>query len=240
MQNKIEQIIARVYKTWRQKFPRAGESCPDEETLASFFEGRLAQEESQRLKNHIIGCDRCSELIVFLSQEVKEIPVPEELINRAKNMILNQEKAKTTFLEIILGFKEKVIDLIKTSGDILFGQEFASLPVLRSRNIKDFGQEVIIVKDLGNIKTEIEIENKTNYHAKITVKLSDINTGKPTEGLRITLIRAKQEIESYITESGKTVFDNVPADKYSVEISSPELIIGKILLEIKKINEATT
>lgn len=234
MQNKIEQIISIVYKTWKKKFYQHDELCPDEETLACFFEGRLLEEESQQLKNHLIGCSKCSELMMLVSQKAEELSVPEELIKRLKNVILQPPKAEFPLLEIILALKEKTIDLIKTSGDILFGQEFVALPVLRSRNIKDFGGEVIIVKDLEQIKTEIEIENKANYNAKITVKLIDINTGKPKEGLRLTLIRGEQELESYIAESGKAVFDNVLADKYSIEISSPELIIGKVLLEIKK------
>jgi len=215
MQGDIEKVIGRVYKIWKEKFPHPAENCPDEETLSCFLEGRLPPQESQQLKNHIITCVQCQEIIRLVSVEVAE-------------------KNEPVLVKIILAFKDKAIDLIKTSGDVLYGQEFAPLPVLRSRNIKDFGQEVIIVEDIGNIKAEIEIENKANYIARITVKLTDINTGKPSEGLRVSLIRQEQEIESYIAEAGQAVFDSVLADNYSLEISSPELIIGKIILEIKK------
>lgn len=215
MQGDIEKVIGRVYKIWKEKFPQPAENCPDEETLSCFLEGRLPPQESQQLKNHIITCVQCQEIIRLVSVEVAE-------------------KNEPVLLKIILAFKDKAIDLINTSGDVLYGQEFAPLPVLRSRNIKDFGQEVIIVEDIGNIKAEIEIENKANYIARITVKLTDINTGKPSEGLRVSLIRQEQEIESYIAEAGQAVFDSVLADNYSLEISSPELIIGKIILEIKK------
>ena len=215
MQGDIEKVISRVYKIWKEKFPQPAGNCPDEETLACFLEGRLPSQESQQLKNHIITCEQCQEIIRLVSAGATE-------------------KSEPVLLEIILAFKDKVIDLIRTSGDVLYGQEFAPLPVLRSRNIKDFGQEVIIVEDIGNIKAEIEIENKANYIARITVKLTDINTGKPSEGLRVSLIYAEREVESYIAEAGQAVFDNILADNYSLEISSPELIIGKILLEIKK------
>mgnify|MGYP001607286982 FL=1 len=215
MQGDIEKVISRVYKIWKEKFPQSAGNCPDEETLACFLEDRLPSQESQQLKDHIITCEQCQEIIRLVSAGATE-------------------KNEPVLLEIILAFKDKVIDLIRTSGDVLYGQEFAPLPVLRSRNIKDFGQEVIIVEDIGNIKAEIEIENKANYIARITVKLTDINTGKPSEGLRVSLIRQEQEIESYIAEAGQAVFDNILADNYSLEISSPELIIGKILLEIKK------
>lgn len=215
MQGDIGKVISRVYKIWKEKFPQSTGNCPDEETLACFLEGRLPSQESQQLKDHIITCVQCQEII--------------RLVNAGAT-----EKNEPVLLEIILAFKDKVIDLIRTSGDVLYGQEFAPLPVLRSRNIKDFGQEVIIVEDIGNIKAEIEIENKANYIARITVKLTDINTGKPSEGLRVSLIHAEREVESYIAEAGQAVFDNILADNYSLEISSPELIIGKILLEIKK------
>lgn len=235
MQNKIEQIISIVYKTWNKKLRHRDQNCPDEETFACFFEGRLSKEEDQRLKDHLIGCDKCLELIMAVSQKAEELSLPEDLISRAKNMIAQQQNFSVAFLEIVLGFSDKTIDIIKTSGDILFGQEFAPLPVLRSRNIKDFGREVIIVKDLGTIKTEIEIENKANHNAKVAVKLTDKNTGRPAEGLRITLLRKEEELESYIAHAGKAVFDDVLVGSYIFEVSSTELIIGKILLNINRV-----
>jgi len=234
MQEKIEQIISRVYKNWRRQHEQTGIDCPDEEVLADFLEGRLAEEEGERLKRHLIRCDDCLEVVSLVSQKIEEIPLPEELITRVKDIVMQQTKIQPALLEIILALRQTTIDLIKTSGDILFGQEFAPLPVLRSRNIKDFGEEVKIVKDLGSIRTEIEIENKTNYSARITVKLSDVNSGKPSEALRVSLIRNEAEVESYISEAGKAVFDHIVADKYEIEISSPQVIIGRVLLEIKK------
>lgn len=235
MKDKVEQIIDTVYKIWRQKLHPLKKGCPDEETLICFMEGRLTEEENQQLKKHFIGCDNCLELVSLVSQEAERIALPEDLIMRAKEVILQRQSLEPALLEIILALKEKTIDLIKTSGNILFGQEFAPLPVLRGRNIKDFGEEVTIVKDLANLKTEIELENKSHNYVKITLKLADISTGKPVEGLRISLIREGEEIESYIVESGKIIFDNVLADNYSIEISTPELTLGKILLEIKRI-----
>jgi len=235
MQEKIEQVIAKIYHSWRERLIRPQEDCPDDETLACFLEGRLPEKESRQLKMHLIGCDRCLELIALISQEAAEVPLPQELVERAKELVMRQEKAQSGFIEIILGLKEKTIDLIKASGDILFGQEVTRLEVLRGRKVKDFGQEVKIIKDLGEIRVEAGLENRANYTARVTVKLGDIKTAKPVEGLRITLIRAGQDIESYIAETGKAVFDNVSVGSYAIEISTPESIIGKIMLEIKKL-----
>jgi hypothetical protein len=238
MLNKLEQIIKVAYKSWRGKLHNASGACPDEETLALFLDGRLSEKENRELKRHFIECDKCLEVIALAGKKAEDIPLPEELIKRAKNMILQQQKNEP-LLEIILGFKEKIIDIIGTTGDVLFGQEFAPLPVLRSRNIKVFGQEVLIIKNFDKIKTEVEVENKADDKAKVIIKLSDINTGKPVEDLRITLIRQGKELESYIAASGKAIFDDILPDKYSIEISTPEAIIGRVLLEIRKINEAT-
>jgi hypothetical protein len=235
MQENIEQVIGKIYHSWRERLIRPQENCPEDETLACFLEGRLPEKESRQLKKHLIGCDKCLELIVLISQEVPEMPLPQELIERAKDLVMRQEKAQSGFMEIILGLREKTVDLVKASGDILFGQEVAPLSVLRGRNVKDFGQEVVIVKHLGEIKVEAGLENRANYTARVTVKLSEIKTSKPVEGLRITLIRAGQDIESYIAEAGKAVFDNVSVGSYVIEISTPESIIGKIMLEIKKL-----
>ena len=233
MPDKIEEIISMVYKTWRGQLRSSYGACPEEETFALFLEGLLPEGESQELKKHFLGCDRCLEVIALSKEKVAEITIPQELIESAKKIVIKQKRFPA--LDIILGFKEKIIDIIETSGDVLFGQELAPLPVLRSRNIKDFGQEVLIIKNLDKIKTEIEVENKGGFNARVIIKISDINTSKPIEDLRITLIRDKQEIESYIVSSGKAVFDNVAPDKYSIEISSTKEIVGKILLEIKRI-----
>lgn len=232
---KFEEVIGIVYKIWKEKHSGYGGDCPQEETLASFFEGKLPDKESLDLKKHFLFCDRCSELLALLSEEVPDLPIPDDLEARTKDIIGRDNNSALFFLEVILGLKKKTLDLISTTGDILFGQEFIPLPVLRSRNKADFGDEVIIVKALSNLKIELELENKTNYLAKVIIRLTDITTGKPVEGLRVTLYRNSREIESYIAEAGKAVFDNIAPDKYTLEIFTPENTLGKAVLDIRKI-----
>jgi hypothetical protein len=49
------------------------------------------------------------------------------------------------------------------------------------------------------------------------------------------LIKEGLELESYISDSGRVVFENVLIGRYTVEISSPSKNMAAILLDIRSI-----
>jgi hypothetical protein len=51
--------------------------------------------------------------------------------------------------------------------------------------------------------------------------------------LRVTLIRDDTELESYLSDSGKVVFEHVLLGKYMVEISNIENKLAMIEIDIK-------
>jgi len=233
MQENLEKLIKIVYKNWRSDQPRVEQLHPDEETFTCFLEGRLPAKENERIKAHLISCERCAEaLAVSLKLEtVKEEAVPGQLLEKVKRLI--EEQDKSSILEICLKFKEKALEILHTTGDILVGQEFVPAPVLRSRKAKDFKDEVTILKDFKDIRVEVKIENKGSQAFDLTVLVKEKESQKVIKDLRVTLLREDLELESYLNDSGKVIFENVLLGKYTVEISTLESKLASVLLEIK-------
>jgi len=233
MQGNLEKLIKIVYKNWKLDQPKVEELHPDEETFACFLAGRLPPKETERIRAHLIGCQRCAEVFAVSSKlEVVENQLaPEQLVQEAKRLI--EEQDKLSILEICLKFKEKVLEILNTTGDILVGQELVPAPVLRSRKAKDFKDEVTILKDFKDIRVEVKIENKGRQAFDLTVLVKEKESQKVIKDLRVTLLRDDLELESYLNDPGKVIFENVLLGKYTVEISTLESKLASVLLEIK-------
>lgn len=233
MENKLEQLIRIIYKKWKSDNPASEGAHPDEEEMVCFREGKLSLDESDRIKTHLISCAACAEALM-MQISLKEAPereVPEELLRGARNLVSEGQKA--SILEIYLRLKENFLELISTTGDILVGQELLPAPVLRSRQIKDFKDEITILKDFQNIRVEIKIENKAGEAFDLAVLVKEKDTQKTLKDLRITLLKDGLELESSLSDSGRVVFEHVLLGRYTVEISSPENKLAAVLLEIK-------
>lgn len=222
-----------VYKRWKISQDKPVDPHPDEETLVCFLEDRLSKEENQQVKAHLVKCDQCAEsLALNLKIQIKEdAGVPVELVSFVKNM--PGEASELFVLEIALKFKEKLLELIHTTGDTLVGQELIPAPLLRSRSIKNFKDEIIIFKDFKNIRVEVKIENKDGRFFDLTVVVRHRQTQKVIKDLRVTLAKDELELESYLSDSGMVVFEHVLLGKYSVEISSLKERLASILIDIK-------
>lgn len=233
MPSKLEKLVKVVYQKWKLGYAKIPQLHPDEETMACFLENRLSQEEARQIKAHLVSCDSCAEgLAVQLKLKAsKANKVPEDLIARLKDLVIPEEKAP--LLEILLRLKEKAIEILSTTGQVLVGQELVAAPVLRSRKIKDFPDETTILKDFEKTRVEVKIENKHGQAFSLTVMAKEKDTQRVIRDLRITLIQDDRELESYLTDSGKVTFEHVLLGKYRVEISTVEERVASILLDIK-------
>lgn len=231
MENNLEKLIKAVYKIWK-KDQKPQQIHPDEEELVCFLEGRLSQEENERIKLHLINCASCIEAFEVNAQietpEVKQ--VPQELTQRVKDLIVEE---RIQILEIFLRLKEKTLELINTTGDVLWGEELVPVPILRSRSIKDFKDEVIILKDFKDIRVEAKIENKAGKTFNLIIIVRQKETQRVLKDLRVTLLKDEVELESCLTDSGSVTFEHVLWGKYRVEISSLENKLASILLDIR-------
>ena len=229
---KIEELIRMVYRFWRKKHKQADLLCPDEETLVCFSEGTLPRNESKMIQEHLVSCSRCSEVVsLFLQRHKEQRDVPEVLINKAKSLI--EQKLPTSILEIAIAIKEKALEILGTTADIILENEILPLPVLRSRKITEFQEEIGIIEEFINIKINILIQKMDRDSARLNINLIDKTSLKPLDDLRLMLMKDKKEIESYELVSGNAVFDKVGRGDYEIQILRKEEILGVINLKIK-------
>jgi hypothetical protein len=233
MSDKLEDLIKDVYKEWKSQQPDRGGQHPDEETFVSFLENKLAPEEDEQVKTHFISCDRCAQVLALCIKlnVLEEKELPQGLLERVKNLVSSQ--IGSYILDIILKLKEKTLEIINTTGDVLVGQELVPAAVLRSRQVKDFKDEVTIFKDFQDIRVEIKIENRRAQAFNLTVVAREKQTQNIIKDLRVTLLKDDLELESYLSDSGGVVFEHVLLGKYTIEITTVSEKLAAILLDIK-------
>ena len=233
MNPKFEKLIKSVYEKWKAKLPPAQGRHPDEEDFAAFVANQLPQRESIRLKNHVLACGTCAEILAtsIKLRAMQEIEPPDKLFKASLDLI-NKEIGRRS-LEIFLQAKDKLLEILNTTGDVLVGQELIPDAVLRSRKIRDFQDVITILKDFGNIRVEAKIETKESDNFNLQVVIKEKQTQEIIKDLRISLIKGDVELESYLADSGKVIFEHVLLGKYTVEISSLTDKMAEILIDIK-------
>jgi len=233
MSEDLEKIIGKVYRGWKAEQPEADRLHPDEETFVSFLENRLSAEDNERMKRHLIACDRCAEILSLQlrSKGLEEKEIPEQLLKRTKKRV--SEMLTVYILEIILKVKQKTLEIINTTGDVLVGQELVPAAVLRSRQIKDFKDEVNVLKEFKDILVEVKIESKTAETFNLTLILKTKETQNIIKDMRVTLLKDDLELESYLSDSGKVTFEHVLLGKYTLELSTIKDKLATVILDIK-------
>ena len=233
MTENIEGLVREAYRQWKKNRKKAHDAHPDEGLIACFFEGRLAPGEVEELKAHLLNCAFCAEAFALSlnAESAQAQDLPGELIKRVKD-ILNQ-KEKNMCLEIYLALKERMLELLKSTGEVLVGQELVPAPVLRSRNIRDFKDEVTVLKDFKDMRVEVKIENKGGKYFDVTVKVGRNGARWLIKDLRVTLIKDDLELESYLSDAGFVRFEHVCLGRYKLEVRSAEENLTSVLLDVR-------
>lgn len=233
MSQTIESVVKRVFSLWKRGHVIAQDTHPDEQVFASFFERKLAGIELEEFQRHILACRDCSQLLAaaLSAREAEDIPVPAQLLEKAGALIA--EKLVCPPFEVVIALKEKAIELLSTAGDVLIGQEFIPAMVLRSRKRTDFEGSVTIFKDCDEIRVQIKIERRAPGSCDINVTAVNKASQKVARGLRVSLLKADVELESYLQELTGVVFENVVPGSYSVTISGLAERLVSISLQLK-------
>ena len=219
MLNNFEKITRIIYRERKNVEPFMGQDHPSEEDMASFLEDKLPVNDKNVICKHLLNCELCAE---YLSTQLKIQPhlsldVPALLLEKVKKIVSLQ--AGENLLEIFLKLKEKALEIIQTTGDVLLGQELVPAPVLRSRKINEFKEEVSILKDLQHIRVMAKIQNKSTKSFNLTITVKNKQGQEIYKNLRITLIRDGIELESYIVDSaGSSFFENILPGSYVIEV----------------------
>ncbi|HOW43291.1 MAG TPA: zf-HC2 domain-containing protein [Candidatus Omnitrophota bacterium] len=235
MSDKLEEVIRMAHKHWLNGHKHEDESHPDEEMFVGFLAGELSTQDQASFKEHIGACSRCSEHLsaaIALSAVAPELEeVPAEVLERARKQIYQHLGASV--LEIAVLLKDAALELLYTTGDLLFGQELIPGATLRSRNVGDFKEEVVLFKDFKDIRLEVKVEHKAGQICTLSVLIREKNTQKPINDCRVTLIKDELEMESKLADTAKAVFENIPPGMYSVEITSPKQQLASIIADIR-------
>jgi len=229
----FEKIIRIIYREWKGTGSPVNNEHLTEEALTCFLEDKLAQAERDLIQRHLLSCNVCAE---YLSTQLKIEPhlskeVPALLLEKVRRLVGSD--VKESIFEILLRLKEEALEIIQTSGDVLVGQELIPAPVLRSRQIKEFKEGVTILKDLQEIRVLARVESKSSKVFNLAITIKDKQDRKVSKDLRITLIKDELELESYISDSGGSVFENVPPGNYRVEVIQETRLLAVIDLKVK-------
>lgn len=228
----FEEVIKMIYRLYRKRHNQTASFCPDEETLACFCEGKLSKTESKRVQEHLPACNRCADVIALFYQKLEQdIEVPEFLIQRAKSLL--KQTPLSNIFEVVLALKEKAMQILGTTGDVIVDNEIIPLPVLRSRQISEFAEEIKLIKELENTKITIHIQKKDKDKIRINLGFVDKTNLRPLTDLRLALFKDESELESYEVTTGSAVFDEVGFGRYDIQINRKDEKLGVIRLEIK-------
>jgi len=90
--DRLDVVIKQVFERMKKLSPKP-ESCPDDELLAAHHEGALTQKETEKIEDHLVLCDKCTENLLLLSEvegsydSGKENLATDEMLWRAKNLV---------------------------------------------------------------------------------------------------------------------------------------------------------
>jgi len=232
MFERIEKVIKFIYLRRKIRLGLALKIHPDEEKLACFAEDKLSDSEKKLVEKHILVCELCSDYL-FTQLKIKphlSLELPVTLQEKVKEL-LNAESKENPF-EILLRLKEKIWEIINTTGDVLVGQELVPAPVLRSRQINEFKEEINIFKDIKELRVLAKIQSKNARKFNLTITITEKTSRKAPKNLRIALFKGDTELESYSTDSGLSSFENIDPGSYWVQINRNDQRIALIDLKV--------
>ena len=213
-------------------------SCSNEERLVDYLEGRLPEEDSFEMEQHLAECQTCLEALVVTNGMMRgsgrfELnPVPEEVTEAAVRLVTSRHALSYRSLMKVL--KRSISDFGSRISDILSPKPLRrwQLAPVRGTKIEVSEDLVYLAVPFKEIKTEIEIEKSGTGKARIRVKLQEANKHRKT--LRVTLKRNEREIASYILEDPYVVFEDIPFGHYSISLAESGLNLGAYFFELKE------
>ena len=213
-------------------------SCPDEERLVDYLEGRLPEEDSFEMEQHLAECQTCLEALVVTNGMTRgrgqfELnPVPDEVTEAAVRLVTSQHAISYGSLMKVL--KRSISDLGSRISDILSPKPLRrwQLAPVRGTKIEVSEDLVCLTVPFKAIKTEIEIEKSGTGKAHVRVKPHEADKHRKT--LRVTLKRGEREIAAYILEDPYVLFEDIPFGHYSISLAESGLHLGAYFFELKE------
>ncbi|MDD5526566.1 MAG: hypothetical protein PHE11_04085 [Candidatus Omnitrophica bacterium] len=208
------QLIKKVYERWKASRAAMPVKHPDEETLACFLEGRLTEPEEAYIKEHILECDRCAEIVSAAAAE-EDFSAP--ILGEERKSALKELYSGATLPEAEFSWKDGIFRLLRASGE-LSARRYALGGILRGVCQQGSGK-AMLRSVRGSLRFEIAVSGCSGGYFFLRCGMH----GKlPPGDIRAALYCRGREYESKVLPAGRAVFDCVPAGDYLLEISSPE------------------
>ncbi len=226
---RVGKVLRRLLRQQRQRSVRTG--CPDEESLADYLGGLLTEDARQEIEAHLAACTFCVDDLVAVNKAAQDNvteAVPQRVIDRA--MALVRPPERESFLDLVVRVVRDSIELVSTTGSLVF----APVPVaVRGRAQAAESNILQVEKELGKFKVSVEVERVEAGMCQVAVKVTG-RDGKPSEGIRVSLISGKREQASFLTRQGRAVFDGISRGEYSLTLPEPHGSAGTIRLRIEE------
>lgn len=216
--------------------------CSNDEAIADYLEGRLADEDRSAIESHFAQCEPCLERLMVSGSLVRGglqsgddfviQPVPKRVTRTAVNIVNNlSPKRHDSIQEKIGRFARSIygrVSNLLTPG--LLGE--SRLAPIRGKKRFISHNLISVRKTFKKIDTEIEIERAGNNRGHIRVNLIEDVHAK--SNVRVTLKNNGREISSYLLNEGHAIFEDVPFGHYMLVFITDGITIGKYKFEIKE------
>jgi hypothetical protein len=209
----------------------AKKSCPVEEIIADYLEGRLPAEDKEAMDAHLSECDLCLEELVIAGKAIRDaiqLPaVPSGVTEAAARLVARRTTgvAEKGLKESIAAYAEKISDYFHYSFPWRLQQA-----TIRSSRIAAAPDLVMIRKVFKKMRAEIEIEKTGARKAHIRVKAS----GGEKNGIRVTLKKGEREISSQLLRAGYALFEDIPFGRCEIVFSANGSELGTYTFEIRE------
>ena len=214
-------------------------SCPNEERLVDYFEGRLPEEDSSQLEKHLSECTDCLEAFVVAKNMVADMDqfrlesVPKSVTESAVKLVLSQHEGSSGVVERL---GRSIKEMASRLTDPLRGPWGVLQPVpIRGSETCESEDLVCHTVSFKGIETEIEVEKTADEKAQIRVKLAEAQ--RRLGDIRVTLKKGDREIASYRLEGAYVLFEGIPFGHYGIALAENGAQLGTYHFEIKDIRE---
>jgi hypothetical protein len=246
--DKLEQLLKEVFSKENAAVDRKRQGdCLSEEEMAILIENKCAPEQEEKYSRHILSCDACTDLLknyILTAKSIEqegELEAPSWLVAKVKDLVAG-ESNKGSVLDLVLELRDKLLELIETTGEcpgalrpvfVFRDNEKKDLPVEKN----DERSSIHVVKALGKFAADVEIDKRVSNTTDLVLRLTDTETKKKADGLRVSLFQKQREIESVILENGKVKFEDIGPESYKVKILDKGIQVGEVNVSIRSKNK---
>jgi len=213
-------------------------SCPNEETLADYIEGRLDTAAARKIEQHLQVCDPCMEdfltagVVMRGGGDTSVRPAPPDVTRRA----LQTVEARTRgWLPVMKDKLANVTERVLSAADALKGLNLFDRPMFAT--VRSGSGTTVTRPSRTQIKVDndtLQIDVKWTLHHTAVIKITSGKNESREIPIRVTVKRDDREIASQLLTGSYAVFDDLGAGRYDIEFVKNGLPLKSCSVEIKE------